>query len=758
LRRHFTERALHTLFLARDTWITVAIAALVFISIEQGHELIGEVALGTDIVWAIVGTTYWSVSAYYFTRQRYRHIIQVRHKDAIAPSQSVTTAFIAGLAPIGIAFIAMNLALPEGVVAIDHYVIPAVSLVAGLAIVLLSRLVYRLVESNSARHPAARVLSRIMGAVLFAVLVSPGVIIFVLGLIVPIETSRVLDSYPLFSIWAGFAIAVLYGLQNVSERVGLPLTGIIVIGALVITAILPERHRGHAIRDIQSGLDPHERVALRDAFRVWQASQPGTGPTTMILVAAPGGGIVSALWTGISLGRLRDAHGQEFDRDLFAISAVSGGSLGSMLYADAARPQTSDCLLAPSPGDPGEGPGLTRFERALLQFAAIDHTAAVALRLIYLDDAASTYVNIGDYADRSGVLERSWEQAWHEAVTDQGCPPAGDPTLSHSLLSLWYRADADGMSLIEPWQGVPFLLLNGTSLTSGRRIVTSPFVFPAQPMLPQQVAQSEAGAEVARLDTFAMDLLGLSSNDLRLSTAVNNSARFPWIEPAGRLKITAVNDGEYRYDLVVDGAYFDNSGARTMHDLIAEIVDACRASDCRPMRLLVVQLSSDPGDLPIAYAHQREPDRNPPGLWDDLLTPIYAGLVGQHAHNESAMLYLRRYVKYLPLQPDSPVVETMFAELPLPTTRAPNAWALSDWTIKTIFDDANDNYLCATGKDEAACSALVAVNVDGPPSTTSKGLQLRTLRHNVLHHAITCIDTFLAGQTRPDCAEASLPH
>jgi hypothetical protein len=231
-------------------------------------------------------------------------------------------------------------------------------------------------------------------------------------------------------------------------------------------------------------------------------------------------------------------------------------------------------IAAPTPDAPGDEPGQTRFERALLQFAAIDHSAAVALRLIYLDDAASTYVDIGDYADRSGVLERSWEQAWNDAVTDQGCPPADGPTLSHSLLSLWYRADADGMSLIEPWQWVPFLLLNGMSLTSGRRIVTSPIVFPAQPTLPQQVAQSAAGAEVARVDTLALDLLRLSSNDLRLSTSVNNSARFPWIEPAGRLKITTVNDGGYGYDLVVDGGYFDNSGARTLHDLIAEIVDA----------------------------------------------------------------------------------------------------------------------------------------------------------------------------------------
>jgi hypothetical protein len=170
------------------------------------------------------------------------------------------------------------------------------------------------------------------------------------------------------------------------------------------------------------------------------------------------------------------------------------------------------------------------------------------------------------------------------------------------------------------------------------------------------------------------------------------------------------------------------------------------------MRLLVVQLTSDPTDLPVTYAHLREPDRDPPELWDTLLTPIFAGLVGQHAHNAAAMLYLRSYVQYLPLLSDSPVIESMFAELPLPSTRAPNAWALSDWTIGLIFDSANDNYRCASGNDERACSALVAVNVDGPPSTTPKYLQLRTLRHNVLHDAVTCIDGFLAGQTRPDCA------
>ncbi len=94
------------------------------------------------------------------------------------------------------------------------------------------------------------------------------------------------------------------------------------------------------------------------------------------------------------------------------------------------------------------------------------------------------------------------------------------------------------MALVEPWPGVPYLVLNGTSLASGRRMVTSPFVFPTRPSNARQSADTVPAANVGGATSTALDLFSLSAHDHRVSTSVNNSARFPWIESAGSFPTT----------------------------------------------------------------------------------------------------------------------------------------------------------------------------------------------------------------------------
>ena len=143
-------------------------------------------------------------------------------------------------------------------------------------------------------------------------------------------------------------------------------------------------------------------------------------------------------------------------------------------------------------------------------------------------------------------------------------------------------------------------------MASGRRLVLSPFVFPAQADMAQAIGSA---AENADADSMALDLLSLSPYDQRVSTSVNSSARFPWIEPAGRVQIAADLDQRYTYDLIVDGSYYEPSGAATLDDLIADIVEVCRISHCRPLRLLVIQINSDPTSAPASYAPSFPPRR-----------------------------------------------------------------------------------------------------------------------------------------------------
>jgi hypothetical protein len=77
-------------------------------------------------------------------------------------------------------------------------------------------------------------------------------------------------------------------------------------------------------------------------------------------------------------------------------------------------------------------------------------------------------------------------------------------------------------------------------------------------------------------------------NDVRLSTAALNSARFPLISPAGTIR----NKDQRIIDRIVDGGYFENYGVLSAKELALAI----HAYDPNLFPLVVV-ISNDPDDL-----------------------------------------------------------------------------------------------------------------------------------------------------------------
>ena len=446
MRDRFFQRTFNILLLARDAWIIAAIVVVALIFIRQGQQILAKVALEPEYWWSILGTTFWSLSAYCFTRLRYKQLLESHNRDAITQSQATAMTMVAGLIPIVIILIGMHVALPTGLSGIEHIVVPLLSL-AAFSIILA---VPRIVSTLGMPLPTDGRFVRASDAILIAAFILPWFVFFILGFFAPIDTTRVVQSYPLITLWAGAAIAIMGCLQLLSERVGLPVTGILIAGAFIFSAVVPGWHDGHRIRTFDSSLDPDQRATLHDAVELWQESQPADEPLTITLVAAPSGGVVSALWTSVSLAKLRESYGEAFAQSIFAISAVSGGSLGATLYVEASRPQAKGCLFTPSGQRDSNDLPLSKLDLAVADFASVDHTAAAAMRLIYLNDALSPYVGIGPYNDRSEVLETSWELAWHEATDNQDCSSRSDPALADSYLARWYDSDDGKTSLSRP--------------------------------------------------------------------------------------------------------------------------------------------------------------------------------------------------------------------------------------------------------------------------------------------------------------------
>jgi hypothetical protein len=83
-------------------------------------------------------------------------------------------------------------------------------------------------------------------------------------------------------------------------------------------------------------------------------------------------------------------------------------------------------------------------------------------------------------------------------------------------------------------------------------------------------------------------LSGKKVDDLRLSTAAHNSARFPLISPPGSVR----NKNQAIVDRIVDGGYFENYGALGAKEL-ALAVHAVEPK----LAPLVIVISNDPNDL-----------------------------------------------------------------------------------------------------------------------------------------------------------------
>ena len=101
------------------------------------------------------------------------------------------------------------------------------------------------------------------------------------------------------------------------------------VSAFVVAYLDPYRPApGVALR---AGPEPRPELAAH--FAQWQRQRAADGADApVIVVAAEGGGVRAAVWTAFALARLDDATCGAFGRRVYAISSVSGGSLGAAFY------------------------------------------------------------------------------------------------------------------------------------------------------------------------------------------------------------------------------------------------------------------------------------------------------------------------------------------------------------------------------------------------------------------------------------------
>jgi hypothetical protein len=361
---------------------------------------------------------------------------------------------------------------------------------------------------------------------------------------------------------------ILSGMSFFLDAYRVPVVFVLIVYLLVITPLSSSDHYYHVLNRRCSTMMPSPHQALDAA-----------GLDSVIVVAANGGGIQSSAWSARVLTGLdkkwRDYAGSKrpwlFAKSVRAISSVSGGSVGSMLFTDAYSPT----------GLPGNGDHL----KAVNEKAGASRLDDIAWGLVYPDLWRTlTPFRWGSLPGRGRALEHALIRA----------SPGIGADLSVSCDSV---AKGDR----------PANIFNATLTESGGRFVIS-------------------NAQLSRPHPACSQFYELyKQKDLSIASAARLSATFPYVTPAARADLGGLKEPQFH---VVDGGYYDNYGMATLAEWVDE---ALQSPDRRVQRVLILQVLGFPPDPPQKPAQKRGWFYQ---LYAPIETMFHARSCGQIAHND----------------------------------------------------------------------------------------------------------------------------
>lgn len=388
----------------------------------------------------------------------------------------------------------------------------------------------------------------------------------------------------------------------------------------------------HRIQTLTTGADVSARQDLAQRFAAWSAGGrdcaldvAGIFVRPMIVVAASGGGIRAAVWTGRSMATMVAPSGTDTCSSAATVlsSGVSGGSVGLAV----SRASTD---AVPVPGDPAESRRLDARQAAAAaarirnsMYRLTDpSTLAVGLSGTLIGDPVATATGLRAHlidgrlawSDRAALMEDSWISA--VSRLGQTFP--------------WVRVGAPTGSLV----------LNSTSVAQHCRVVLSqtrlsvPIARPPEaPVVSGQQntncanANGEPGITLDFADIFAGCVPTMT-----YATAAMLSARFPIVTPSGRYFVPGANGlpcGENSWQFV-DGGYAEGTGLGTVADIAPRLAELVADHNAAP----TAGSAESPFVVPFVAYLDDEPQvprsTQPDAATEEALVPL-VGLSAQKA-------------------------------------------------------------------------------------------------------------------------------
>lgn len=374
-----------------------------------------------------------------------------------------------------------------------------------------------------------------------------GIAVMTWFVIDPVSAGWSFGSANLIALSVTQIIAVLSFLAFWTDRWRFPIFTALV-GVALVFSFWMDNHGLREISPVSTASKP--RLDVTAALGKWREAQKRPQDAPLVIVATAGGGITAAYWTASVLGGLEDAY-PGFHRHIFGISSVSGGSLGATVFRALLTHQQKHGRL------PCEA---NTFQACAREMLAWDSLSPTLGSMLY-PDLLQRFLPVAAFDDRAAALEETWERAWARAATAKG---ADKDLFADRFDDLWSEGP------------LPALFLNGTSVKTGRRIITSNLA---------------VGSNGAALQPFpdALDFNAITDIAIRPSTAANNSARFPIVGPPGSIPHSRSKSGTGAAEQIVDGGYFENFGATTGLDITVLARRALPPAN----RIIFIQISSD---------------------------------------------------------------------------------------------------------------------------------------------------------------------
>ena len=453
------------------------------------------------------------------------------------------------------------------------------AVVTGLAGVAMAALLPKL--SIAPREFVAGGATSLLGRAATIAAYGAGAVIFLVFIASPVRVPITVGSLAILFAFIICMALVLAQFSYWSDRHRLPYIALLV--TWIVGLSLLDLNDNHTIYRTASSAAPAQVAAanasplqIDTAFRRWWEARPDKAryeqrnqPYPVYVVAAQGGGIYAAFHTASILSALQDDC-PGFAHHLFAISSVSGGSLGAAAFAGLVTQTEGEALAGAVASPCREAP--RAFRQSMVDLAdtmlSEDLLAPLVSGLLFSDFFQQVVPYPLPSLDRALRLEKSFERAMDVATGRLAASKtrkdrvAGPNFLSSRFADHWSAADS-----------TPALVINTTEVGSGRRRILSPFEFARDDLL------------FVPLSELPVSGSGASRSELPVSAAAVLSARFPWVTPAGSFR-EYVRDAatgqplpgqQLRKVRVVDGAYFENSGVATALDLIRAMEQTARS-------------------------------------------------------------------------------------------------------------------------------------------------------------------------------------